>query len=227
MPNQVFHGTQMKAIPGIRQKPINKAYCRANKDFGSGFYTTIDLYQATRWARKSIDDVIAFNRKMGQPLISNISEGELPAVAVLNCEPDGNNLDIPVHDFRAESKEWADFILKHRFDSSNVSCNCSLHPDIVCGVMADNNTGDIIAKFRKENRQIDNPADLKWFWERITLSQEGRRLIGLELGDQIAFLNEDLNEMLTVKGYYKYNLSKRIDVVTPQNYTEEWDYYEN
>lgn len=227
LPNTLYHGTSIGAIEGIRRQPINSRYWRGERDFGCGLYTTIDLYQATRWARKPIAEAVEANMMMehGDILIPAIPPEELPAVAVLECKPEVYTDDVSVVDFRGECREWAEFILRHRFDSGIHRCNCPRHADIVCGLMADNNTGQVIKEFRAK-RRMDNEEDLLWFWKQIVLSKEGRVLNGLELGDQIAFFDERLNSMLQLKGYYIYNPLNYINDVNPNNYRWEWDLYD-
>ena len=70
--------------------------------------------------------------------------------------------------------------------------------------MADNNTGPIVVEFRITGRSKNNTEDVQWFADQITQDKNGRRLFGLELGDQITFFDERLNKMMSFEGYYKF-----------------------
>jgi len=231
LPKILYHGTSFPAIKGIREKPINSAFWKKDKDFGAGFYTTIDLFQSTRWARKPIDTAVkAYLLELEEKGFAeyelDFKQEQLPAVAVLECNSAAYTDIVNVVDFRGECREWAHFILRHR-DSSDVhSCSCERHADIVCGIMADNDTGEIIKEFKNSNRQLDNEEDLNWFWKRIVQTKHGKVLNGLELGDQIAFFDERLNSMLQLKGYYLYRPEAYLDEVTPTNYRQEWQLYD-
>lgn len=232
LPEVLFHGTTMGAIlnpSGFTKKFINQDFMQSsrskNRDFGTGLYTTVDFRQAALWARKSL--MGAWERGVKQ-----IEEIELPVIVQIRCIEPLNQKRVEVLDFRGESKEWSDFILVHRYQSSLNDCNCSpiygkTHPQIVCGPMADNDTGQVIANFKADNRQIHIKEDCSWFRDQITQTKDGDRRLGLELGDQIAWFGEDLNSLLEYDGYYKININRFLaDEVNETNYREEWDYYE-
>lgn len=214
---------------GFQRKLINEKFMQSprseNRDFGTGFYTTIDFRQASQWARKGL--IAAW--KSG---IREYPEEQLPVILKIKCNTLDDERQIEVLDFRGESNKWSDFILLHRYQSRLNECYCRMifgheHPKIVCGPMADNDTGSVIALFKEEKRAIINDYDRLWFREEITRTEEGFRRYGLELGDQIAWFGEDLNNFLSLDGYYKINMDRFLaDAIDERNYREEWDYYE-
>lgn len=236
LPDVVYHGTTMNAIDnpsGLKHKLINFNFLKESrqKDFGTGFYTTIDLKQAMSWPLGKFITSI-------QTGFESMMQSDLPAVAKIRILPENYDDLLNVVDFRGESHEWVKYILTHRFDSSFDYCRCENHAHIVCGSMADNNTGHVISEFINSGMDITNPDHQKWFGEQITLSKDGtRRLLGLELGDQIAFFDERLNRMLKFEGYYKLNYDRFLEKLSNQwdnsnewddiyQFQEEWDYYE-
>ncbi|MFC5407567.1 DUF3990 domain-containing protein [Cohnella soli] len=193
LPDTLYHGSTMGAIQGLRIKPINKEFWKDAKDFGAGFYTTIDLFQATTWARKPVVAMERLNKGTDpSAMVRSLPKDQIPVVAVYDCNSNLYTDNIILHDYRGESRAWAQFILSHRHSSTVDNCLCLnefgwIHPHIACGLMADNDTGQIIEDFRSQGRDIHNRDDLEWFWTQIIRTREGRRLNGLELGDQIAF----------------------------------------
>ena len=233
LPEVLYHGTTMKAImnsDGFKKQIINNDFMRSkrseNRDFGTGFYTTIDFRQASEWARKSI--LTAW--RLG---VRNFAEEDLPAIVQIKYTPKNSHETINVLDFRGEADEWSDYILLHRLKSSLNQCDCNKvygqsHPDIVCGPMADNDTGEVITNFKDNGYRIDFEDHCQWFREQITQTQDGYRRLGLELGDQIAWFGEKFNTFLRYDGYYKVNISCFLgDNVNEKNYREEWDFYVN
>lgn len=220
LPDVVYHGTTMGALPGLKQKLINFEFLKESRqrDFGTGFYTTLDLNQAMRWPYGK------FKRKI--KLVTEIQAEEIPAVVKIRIHPDLYTDDITVLDFRGEGMDWLKFVLAHRIESSLNHCTCEEdygipHPQIVCGSMADNNTGAVLYEFMITGRSKRNPDDVRWFQDNITRDESGKRLLGLELGDQITFFDERLNKMLTFEGYYKFNVEKYSGDLK----REEWTYY--
>lgn len=232
LPDVLYHGTSMGAIlnpEGFKLKLINESFMKSprsqNRDFGTGFYTTVDFRQASMWARKAL---LAAWRSG----VTEYSEEALPVILQIRCIlPEGRD-QTDVLDFRGESNSWSDFILVHRYQSQHKECFCNMifghdHPKIVCGPMADNDTGNVIALFKEEKRAIINSEDRGWFRNQITHTEDGIRRHGLELGDQIAWFGEDLNDFLVYDGYYKLNVERFLaDELNEHNYREEWDYCE-
>ncbi|MFC5471974.1 hypothetical protein ACFPPD_25165 [Cohnella suwonensis] len=138
-----------------------------------------------RWARKSIRQLIGDMKRvaggeseLGLMLDLIIEDSDIPAIAVMACKPNdylGENIGLL--DFRGESRAWASFILQHRYRGEPGVCSCGDdHPQIVCGPMADNNTGDIIDEFRKSNRKLYSKSDFDWFWENAAVGRSSRFL---------------------------------------------------
>ncbi|WP_178076128.1 DUF3990 domain-containing protein [Paenibacillus oralis] len=220
LPDVVYHGTTVAAIPGLKQKLINFEFLKESRlrDFGTGFYTTLDLNQAMKWHFGKLAKKI----KRGM----EIRKEEIPVVAKIRINPDRYDDDITVLDFRGEGMDWIKFLLSHRLDSSIHQCNCMddfghPHPQIVCGSMADNDTGAVLYEFMITGRSKNNPDDVRWFADNITRDENGKRLLGLELGDQITFFDERLNNILTLDGYYKFN----VEQFSGKLNREEWTYY--
>jgi hypothetical protein len=51
----LYHGTTVAGAANIRRYGIDFAHSRAARDFGTGFYTTLDYAQAARWAGRGSD----------------------------------------------------------------------------------------------------------------------------------------------------------------------------
>ncbi|WDH82423.1 DUF3990 domain-containing protein [Paenibacillus urinalis] len=221
LPDVVYHGTTMGAIPSLKRQLINFQFLRKSRDrdFGTGFYTTLDLNQAMKWHFNKLSKKI----KRGE----EINTDEIPAVVKIRLHPNRYNDDISVLDFRGEGMDWIKFLLSHRLESSLDHCTCledfgHPHPQIVCGSMADNDTGPVLLEFKMSGRSKNIPEDVLWFADQITRDENGKRLFGLELGDQIVFFDERLNKMLTVEGYYKFNVELFSGILN----REEWTFYD-
>lgn len=220
LPDVVYHGTTMGAIPSLKQRLLNFEFLKnsRNKDFGTGFYTTLDLNQAMEWPYKKVRRKIMRGEK--------IEIDEIPAVVKIRLHPERYDDDITVLDFRGEGMDWIKFILSHRLESSLHHCECledfgHPHPQIVCGSMADNDTGPIVLEFMLTGRSKNNTEDVQWFANMITRDEEGQRLYGLELGDQIAFFDERLNAMMSFEGYYKFDVERYSGSLN----RKEWTFY--
>lgn len=218
LPDYVFHGTIAQYLPSLCDKIINLQYAGKNKDFGSGFYTTIDFYQASKWAKKLSSDL-----ELDEEFVGDIT----PCVIVIRVDHEVfSNRKIDVLDFRGQSSQWSNFILEHRINSSQDFDPCNIHPQIVCGSMADNNTGDVIETFRKNNMSNELWEHRIWFEEKITFKSTDNIFVsGLELGDQIAFFDESLNEMIKIIGYCYFDIKNKVSNVSRENFWKEWDYY--
>jgi hypothetical protein len=220
-PDYVFHGTVMEYLKGYKGKLINKENLKHsfNKDFGTGLYTTIDFQQAAEWARKLSNDLA---------LSDNFFGDDTPLVIVIKIDPENYDGVVDVLDFRGESKSWSNFILNHRFKSSLDFDPCGdLHPQVVCGSMADNDTGEVIGTFRNNGYRIDLVQDQLWFQNQIVYKKKYKRVLaGLELGDQIAFFDERLNGMLKLVGYCTGNDDDNVNNLE-DNYWKGWMYHVN
>lgn len=159
-------------------------YWNPNKDFGKGFYTTIDLPQAQDWA-------ISRMEKFGEdPCV-------LQMYVDVNAVPEG----LTHHVFFGPSLEWATYINNHRSNQTEQDpCYESDHAQIVSGPMADNDTG------RTLETRIDEQKGVSWFYMEIMKSKEGDPLGGLGLGNQIAFSDLPIaKRMLRLHGAWLIN----------------------
>jgi len=162
LPDYVYHGTIAEFSKSFTKQPINfsKLSNSINKDFGTGLYTTIDLYQATVWAKKLSMDLALEPDFIGADVT--------PCVVVFRIKQDDYMDNVEVLDFRGESRRWSNFVLSHRIGSSLNHCSCNYHPQIVCGSIADNNTSGVIEEFIDQNKDTQSVDDQLWFQNRIT-----------------------------------------------------------
>lgn len=180
-PQLLYHGTTSNTVHSFQQKLLNAPYWRPGKDFGEGFYTTISIAQARKWSHKSAKESW---------------DGGRPCVLVVELA------SVPPHIepllFLSDSQAWASFIYSHRKASVKGEDPCAVHPDIIIGPMADNDTGKIVHKAVQLNK------DERWFYEQITISRKGRRLDPLRLGNQVVFCSEQWESHLRLVGYHIY-----------------------
>lgn len=183
-PEYVYHGTVIDK--GQEQifwdNLIDSKYWRNKKDFGNGFYTTIDKRQA---------EIRAFN---AQKLPKNFNK--IAIVLTIKCDTQQiqaqNQID--EHIFLGESLSWAEYIAEHRYNSTSSSCGCGdNHKDIIVGPMADNRYGNIENAVMEYKR---NTKNLTWFYNEITKNSNNKKLQGLGLGNQIVFCNEKLGRKI-------------------------------
>jgi hypothetical protein len=96
-PQLLYLGTTDGCIAGFRNKLLDSTYWRPGRDFGEGFYTTISLAQARKWARKMEQSSL-----MGaNACVLAVELISIPALV----EP---------LVFLSESLSWAKFIFDHR-----------------------------------------------------------------------------------------------------------------
>jgi hypothetical protein len=180
-PQLLYHGTTDEYVPGFRNKLLDSTYWRPGRDFGKGFYTTISLGQARKWARKAEESSLtnAHACVLAVELIS-IPTGVEPLV------------------FLSESLSWAKYIYDHRKVTSKAMDDpCLKHAEIIIGPMADSDTGKII----KEAVLLEK--DVPWFYQQIIRKTSGaKRLDSLRLGNQVAFSSERWASSLRLVGYY-------------------------
>lgn len=184
-PTWVYHGTTIDTLESFKEQLINPKYWVTTvgfrKDFGDGFYTTIDQKQAKIWAEKRAK--------------ANFSE---PCVLKIKCDSSKYKDLIKHHVFLGASEDWAKYILDHRIQACDHD-PCIVagqeHSDVITGPMADGDTGRIVEQFLTRNFSFE------WFYGNIIVNKEGTPLSGLELGNQIAFCNPDVAEsILTLEG---------------------------
>ncbi len=191
-PEYVYHGTPSRSLSGFGINLIDINYWKMNKDFGRGFYTTIDLAQAQEWALKRAEQ----------------DPNEQACVLQIRCDLSYDLTRVRQHIFLGESRQWSDYILIHRLsepDEKTDPCNNEgwEHFDVVIGPMADNNTGGLIDKYKA------NFHDRDWFYQNIRMSANGDARQGLGLGNQIVYCDETLaQKFLHLHSYWVYDENK-------------------
>ncbi|MBH5318242.1 DUF3990 domain-containing protein [Paenibacillus sp. GSMTC-2017] len=180
-PQLLYHGTTSNNIDSFSRQLLHSNYWRPGKDFGEGFYTTISIAQARRWAHKTAKE--AWDG--GKPCVLVVELTSLPP----NVEP---------LLFLSDSPAWASFVYNHRKASTKGIDPCDSHPDIIIGPMADNDTGKIVHKGLQLNKNDE------WFYDQIVRSQKGRKLDALKLGNQVVFASERWESHLALVGYHIY-----------------------
>lgn len=180
-PQLLYHGTTSGTVDSFRSKLLNSQYWKPGKDFGEGFYTTISIAQARKWAHKGAKESW---------------DGSKPCVLVVELKsvPPG----ITPLLFLSDSQGWAGFVYQHRKASVKGHDPCAAHPEIIIGPMADNDTGKIVQKGIQLNKDED------WFYEQITTSRKGRKLDSLQLGNQVVFCSEIWESALVFVGCHIY-----------------------
>ena len=182
-PQLLYHGTTDEYLAGFRNKLLDSSYWRPGCDFGKGFYTTISLGQARKWARKAEESSL----KGGHACVLVVELVSIPA----GVEP---------LIFLSESLSWAKYIFDHRKVTTTIMADpCLKHSEIIIGPMADSDTGKIIKEAVLLNK------DVPWFYQQIIRkSSKARRLDSLSLGNQVAFSSERWASSLRLVGYYTF-----------------------
>ncbi|MBQ8706529.1 MAG: DUF3990 domain-containing protein [Succinivibrionaceae bacterium] len=115
----LFHGSNQEITnPGLR-------YSRRNLDFGIGFYTTTDLSQAEKWARR-----VAKIRNIGKPVVS-VFETEQKLWTELS-----------ILEFKKADSDWLQLVVNFRTDQK-LTCDY----DVIAGPVADDRTVDVINQY--------------------------------------------------------------------------------
>lgn len=129
---KLYHGSN------IEINKVDLAKCMPNKDFGSGFYTTMLEEQAWRMAqrRARIDG--------GNPVVTIYEVPDnLTEISELNCRVFGDNPTI----------EWAIFIKNNRdrnfMNFESLECNLDNKYDVVVGPVANDTVGLLIRQFSR------------------------------------------------------------------------------
>ena len=104
---KLYHGSTAKVI-----KP-HLTKCRANTDFGKGFYTTSSKEQAEKWA-------ILKQQRSGSTAV--VSEFEFDESILLDSG------DLKILHFTGADKSWLDFVFANRKGLSAVEYNIVLGP---------------------------------------------------------------------------------------------------
>ena len=120
---KLYHGSNVEI------ECVDLARGRRGKDFGKGFYANPDYMQAVEFCSNVV-------RREGS---------EVPTVTSFDF--DESALDVlNVMRFDGYSKEWAEFILMNRNNSSDVPAH---HYDIVVGPIADDGVGTQIRRLSR------------------------------------------------------------------------------
>ncbi|CAM4240401.1 hypothetical protein FHS16_001284 [Paenibacillus endophyticus] len=184
-PQLLYHGTTSDTVQSFGQKLLNSPYWKPGKDFGEGFYTTISIAQARKWSHKAAKE--SWN-------------GSKPCVLVVELASVPEKVEPLL--FLSDSPAWASFIYAHRRANVKGEDPCTIHPDIIIGPMADNDTGKIVHK------AVQLYKDEQWFYEQITVSRKGRKMDSLRLGNQVVFCSERWESHVKLVGYHIYTGSR-------------------
>lgn len=113
---------------------VDLKHCRGKKDFGAGFYTTTDINQAIKLARR-----------MKQ---NEINKGNIDTKAyIYMIKIDKNDMNsMNTHKFNGASISWVDYVIKNRY----IEFNRVEDFDIVIGKVADATTKMLINRFVSE-----------------------------------------------------------------------------
>ncbi|MBQ5882533.1 MAG: DUF3990 domain-containing protein [Bacteroidales bacterium] len=120
---KLYHGSNVEI------ECVDLARGRRGKDFGKGFYANPDYMQAVEFCSN-----VVRREGSGVPTVTSFDFDE-SALDVLN-----------VMRFDGYSKEWAEFILMNRNNSSDVPAH---HYDIVVGPIADDGVGTQIRRLSR------------------------------------------------------------------------------
>lgn len=120
---KLYHGSNVEI------ECVDLARGRRGKDFGKGFYANPDYMQAVEFCSN-----VVRREGTGVPTVTSFDFDEY-ALDVLN-----------VMRFDGYSKEWAEFILMNRNNSSDVPAH---HYDIVVGPIADDGVGTQIRRLSR------------------------------------------------------------------------------
>ncbi len=111
---------------------------------------------------------------------------------------------------RETNPQWTKFIVDHRYkcdEHGKDPCGRGNHPAIVIGQMADNKMD--IVKDEYDQRSDEIMDIYGYFSECMIRDKRGQRLDALKLGNQIAFCDEGLNELLSVVSYLTYDEKRK------------------
>lgn len=120
---KLYHGSNVEI------ECVDLARGRRGKDFGKGFYANPDYMQAVEFCSN-----VVRREGVGVPTVTSFDFDE-SALDVLN-----------VMRFDGYSKEWAEFILMNRNNSSDMPAH---HYDIVVGPIADDGVGTQIRRLSR------------------------------------------------------------------------------
>lgn len=204
-PSRLYHGTRIdpdvgvqKALEQFCSRLLNPEYWKNGKDFGRGFYTTLDLSQAQQWALRGMDQQKRLILKI--PLVLEIEWN--PYHYVSDYHGMIEHLIFP-----GASLEWAKYILDHRMNSR---CSCKKkHPAIIIGPAADNSGLQIRTLVSSYKQQSHS----HYFLDGITKTPYGKQLTDLQLNNQVVFCSEIAQPTLKILGFYTWGEER-----------QEWNY---
>ncbi|HZG55031.1 DUF3990 domain-containing protein [Paenibacillus sp.] len=180
-PTTLYHGTLDLYLESFTERLLNRTFWRPGRDFGEGFYTTISMQQAMKWAVQGAKHYAGLRT---------------PVPCVLKIQLLPKKIDVLPRIFMSPEDEWIEFVFRHRVNDRKGWDPCRRHPDLLIGPMADNDTGAIVRDAVKLGK------DAAWFGDKITRDRRGRRLDPLKLGNQVVFAHERLEDSLKLVGYY-------------------------
>lgn len=133
----IYHGTYCLF------DTINLKKCSSWKDFGQGFYGTLDFEQAKKFANKKVKDLTLTNNK-------NIDAK--PYVLVFEYQ---DNSDNKIYEFNYKDKidmrKWFKTIYSYRNDYIDLIDRDVFTSDIIIGKIADDGTKSILTNFQLED----------------------------------------------------------------------------
>ncbi|CAN7762802.1 DUF3990 domain-containing protein [Paenibacillus sp. LjRoot153] len=196
LPRYVFHATLKEYAPALKKKVLDKSWWRkTDRDFGAAVHTTISFDQEKDWAIKAEEKRI----------------GSIGCIIKIRSYPEMYKGFINCLVFLGETDpQWTRFIVDHRYDCDETGkdpCGGNNHPAIVIGQMADNKMDLVRDDYLMNAKTIANKYD--WFYERITRDKQDRKLDALQLGNQIAFCDEGMSEMLQMESFFIYDETRK------------------
>ncbi|MED4172357.1 DUF3990 domain-containing protein [Halalkalibacterium halodurans] len=129
LPEYLYHGTTINKLHKMKERLGNREYWKKGKDFGPGFYTTVNLGQAKRFAKMKC------------------RPNDYPCVAKMKI------LDIDITKitskvFIGASRDWSDFIFKYRIEKKSNSSYA-----LIAGPLADNDMRDVVLECRTKDKE--------------------------------------------------------------------------
>lgn len=115
----LYHGSNVE----VKEPRLLKV--QRELDFGKGFYTTSDLEQAIKWAKRTARRL---KQENGYVTAYEIEDDEMKNLRILH--------------FDAPDAEWLRFVVKNRTGNNN-----SLEWDIISGPVANDQTAPVIDLF--------------------------------------------------------------------------------
>ena len=112
----LYHGSNVE----VKEPMLLKV--QRELDFGKGFYTTSDLEQAAKWAKRT-----AKRRGVDKAFVTvyEVDNADINNIRLLN--------------FDSSNKDWLDFVVKNR-KGENIADNW----DVISGPVADDQTAQVI-----------------------------------------------------------------------------------